>query len=318
MATTNVSRFYLTDLRVKISQAETSSSGRYEERRERIDPIPPPSIPPAPAPVKVCPPMPRPAPACPPMPRPAPACPPAPRCPPAPACPPVPVKIPISGIIDSAAKGVVGYGGKHIIVRVKVPNNIQTVPSVGALQSIYPDAILRITEGGGKHKTKKFKSKRVKTMKGGQASLQRVNPSTYLFRPSTFNFNESNNSVFLPVYFDYYAYLTKNFSFIGQGGNPLSSTGPGKSSTGSETGLRVNNIIMGIDRLLSCSFILDKNNIPYYITRIKEGTTETYYGVVKKTDPNNNYSDTNLTTGKFFKLDTYISNTVLVVRTKNS
>lgn len=288
MANVNINRFYLTDIRVRISRSEISGSQRYYETR--VDQVPPPSRPPAPAPVRACPPAPPPARACPP----APACPPARACPPAPAI----TKVAISEILRRNPYQKIGMAGLHVDVSLRLPSTMPysttSVINVGELQKSFPNVIERVTAGGGGKK----KTKKVKKYKGGQScelnSNSKINPSTYLFRPSTFNLDERNNSVYLPVYFDYYAYLTKNYSFLSLTPN---TTNPLLSAAAN------NNIIMGIDALISCSFILDQNNIPYYITRIRESETENYYGIIKKCNPNAIYSSSGLDRTKYFKLD---------------
>lgn len=286
MATTNMSRFYLTDIRVRIASSEIEGTRRNYQ--ERVDPIPPPSRHPAPPPVKVCPPMPRPPPACPP----------AKVCPPATAtvCPPPITKVQVSGILRNIPYQKAGVSGLNLDISILLPagTNPTLRFKVADLQSSYPNVFERITGGGGrKHKTKKLRN-----YKGGQSCVlnpdSKIDSSIYLFRPSTFKLDESRNSVYLPVYFDYYAYLRKNFAYISRvlenQINPLLIPTP-------------NHIIMGIDRLLSCSFILDQYNIPYYITRIKVSDRDTYYAIVKKCNPNANYSNTALNNNSFFKLE---------------
>jgi hypothetical protein len=107
-------------------------------------------------------------------------------------------------------------------------------------------------------------------VRGGDIKGGQVTTSDYIFRPEMFNLNTDyrTSTDNLPVYFDYYTFFT------------LGNTNIINRTT-------VNSVAFRNANFTNSLFILDKNNIPHYISGVAAGGAIQYYSINKKI--NNSY-----------------------------
>ena len=255
---------------------------------------------PAPAPVFTCPP--------------APACALPPACPPAAVreCPPAPP--PCNMLEITGIKNGTPYllnGSPSIDIAVKVPSNIPIIRSVQGDTGLVTIFNTRINpykntcktasatpltmSGGSRASTKKNKAKKSKSrksMKGGAL------PASYIFRPSLFNMDESSITTRVPLIFDYYSYLNNDHTT--QPGIPIQPSLIMQMPTGQS------NVVMGLNSIILNSFILDKDNVPHYITRYKPTPTTVSIAVMKRKDISSSYNKTSgIDDEKYFFVNIY-------------